>query len=170
MATINEGRTICAPWLSTTLKSSPYSTMIETAFMHLCINLDVCSKCRRHLTGRILPCCLTCRSCTIEVLDCSKRWCRGFLWPNFHSVARCILTSGLWWSRGAAIVWSYDSAMQIPWRNLCVSSLLIIERFSFGMLYLLDRTDGNPVLDFVEMTRICEVDWFALGEQDWFPY
>lgn len=49
---------------------------------------------------------------------------------------------------------------------------LIKELFSSAILRLLDCVDFNPVLAFVAVVRLCEVDCFALGlgEQSWVQY
>lgn len=51
---------------------------------------------------------------------------------------------------------------------LCIPSVLIEEWFSFGILRLPDGMDVNPVLAFVEIERLCKIDWLTLGEQNGF--
>lgn len=53
---------------------------------------------------------------------------------------------------------------------LCVLYLFIKEWFSFGTLRQLNGMNVNPVLEFVAVELLCEVDWSALGEQCWLPY
>lgn len=40
----------------------------------------------------------------------------------------------------------------------------------FGILRLLDRLDVDPALILVAILCVCEVDWSALDNRNWFPY
>lgn len=47
---------------------------------------------------------------------------------------------------------------------------LIKEWFSFSILRLRDRMDVSPVLAFVAIVRLCEMNWSTLGDHWWSPY
>lgn len=52
---------------------------------------------------------------------------------------------------------------------LRVASLLIKEWFAFGILWILEHMNVNPVSDFVSIACLCEVALSALEEQSGFP-
>lgn len=51
-----------------------------------------------------------------------------------------------------------------------VRNAIVKEWFNCGNQQLIDHMDVDPTLASVAVVRLCEVDRYALGLHDWFPY
>lgn len=71
---VGAGCNICTSWFGTAQKYLLLSSLMETAFMQLCKNLDCRTKCREHSVGQVLSRSFISQSCIVEDRSCSEWW------------------------------------------------------------------------------------------------